>query len=677
MTKTTFKRLLIIIMTLFITLTSTQTITSFAQSQYPFDKSNVLDDLESAEGFNLIEYPFDNTGLNSPKIVNFVEWCYTVVTTKQDDFALYVYFYNPEGLKIDVTSFSNKVQMATKYDSAVVTYDSKPTDYSTFPLVYCNKSERKNYEGLFYKFRVGFSERQKELLFSRLNSNGRRYDISGVTLATLDGSVKEYPVGGAWKFTGYAEGYGVNESASSTLKNEGCLPLETIELEVGSTTYRTSSSLGKGYENNITSVYFAVPDKYINNYGELQKIKAEWYEYKTQPMFVVNDYNVCTKFNDALGQTFTSYDSTLKYGLMFGFAGGYPPFGATTAFNAPSTIPYKVITGTAQGALNVQNKLNSIYYAFYNADLNADVLVTKVQIENYVKSYTSSYNNGKLPVKNGTISADLFQDSIDSSRVQLLQNPTEKRGYMVQEIDANDTFDILSYDSSHSGWEKFLDYGFAFNAVQTSDGRQDVKPIEQIEESLTLASANNFANIYLINSEDASDVKAFAKTAYTEGKIPYIFHFAQTEYYSERGDILRGATELYTDDGAVMATETVFLDYDIIQLTFGKQEDYTVIPVVQTPIDIFSDFTAPKDGAGADIFMAWFCAIVGGIVGLIMFALDLKTLSFTLRAGNLWVKLILTLLFLAFAVFVDYIYTKWIIDLVVGYGGLGLGVLIK
>ena len=272
MTKTTFKRLLILIVTLFIALTSTQTITSFAETQYAFDKSNVLDDLESAEGFNLIEYPFDNTGLNSPKIVNFVEWCYTVVTTKQDDFALYVYFYNPEGLKIDVTSFSNKVQMATKYDSAVVTYDSKPTDYSTFPLVFCNKSERKNYEGLFYKFRIGFSERQKELLFSRLNSNGRRYDISGVTLATLDGSVKEYPVGGTWKFTGYAEGYGVNESASSTLKNEGCLPLETIELEVGSTTYRTSSSLGKGYENNITSVYFAVPDKYINDYGELQKI---------------------------------------------------------------------------------------------------------------------------------------------------------------------------------------------------------------------------------------------------------------------------------------------------------------------------------------------------------------------------------------------------------------------
>ena len=38
----------------------------------------------------------------------------------------------------------------------------------------------------------------------------------------------------------------------------------------------------------------------------------------------------------------------------------------------------------------------------------------------------------------------------------------------------------------------------------------------------------------------------------------------------------------------------MFLNFDIIELTFAKEGKYTVIPVVNNPIDIYNDITLPK-----------------------------------------------------------------------------------
>lgn len=82
-----------------------------------------------------------------------------------------------------------------------------------------------------------------------------------------------------YSFTGYAAGYGADANAASTLfctSNE----LDTIELSVRHTFYRTKTSIkGAGYQNQIDTVYFTVPKRYLDTYGKLQKIKAEWWEY--------------------------------------------------------------------------------------------------------------------------------------------------------------------------------------------------------------------------------------------------------------------------------------------------------------------------------------------------------------------------------------------------------------
>ena len=243
---------------------------------FPFDEVHVQKDLESIDGFSYLQYPYDPTGFYSPQIFNVVEFAYSYRANMQNDYALYIYFYNPQALDIDAMSNQNKIVMAVDYDKYPVTQDSSPTSYETFDLAFCSRSTG-NYENLFYKFRVVDHESADgKTVLERVNSVGRRYDISEVLIKTAgEDNETAYGVGGSYYFTGYAAGYGSDVNAESTLQCD-VLDLETVELKVNSTFFRTqSSSLGAGHQNQLNTVYFGVPNELLEKYGKLQKVKAE------------------------------------------------------------------------------------------------------------------------------------------------------------------------------------------------------------------------------------------------------------------------------------------------------------------------------------------------------------------------------------------------------------------
>ena len=65
-----------------------------------------------------------------------------------------------------------------------------------------------------------------------------------------------------------------------------------------------------------------------------------------------------------------------------------------------------------------------------------------------------------------------------------------------------------------------------------------------------------------------------------------------------------------------MSMQNVFLDFDIISLTYERNGVYTVIPVVADPIDIFADVTPPPDFEEEEDGLAWWqiLLIVLGVV---------------------------------------------------------------
>ena len=251
-----------------------------------FDHTKVLDDLTSStvngKPFDIRDYPFDEDG--EVQVISFMEYCYSYKANQREHYGLYVYIYNPKGLNLSVNEKQNKIQMAVSYDA-----EGNPDDYEKFSLEFCSKIEAGSYKNLFYKYKVIDREIDGKTFDQRVNSNQRRYDVSGIELTTHGASnATEYHVGSTYYFTGYAAGYGPNGSANSTLNCE-TQKMETISLTVKHTYYRSeSSSLGAGHHNQLDTVYFTVPIRFIEEYGKLQRIKAEWYEYKTKEILVTS-----------------------------------------------------------------------------------------------------------------------------------------------------------------------------------------------------------------------------------------------------------------------------------------------------------------------------------------------------------------------------------------------------
>ena len=65
-----------------------------------YETSNVLEDLKGStvngKEFSLLEYGFN--AFKETQVISFVEYCYSFYPTKQENYNLYVYVYNPKGL---------------------------------------------------------------------------------------------------------------------------------------------------------------------------------------------------------------------------------------------------------------------------------------------------------------------------------------------------------------------------------------------------------------------------------------------------------------------------------------------------------------------------------------------------------------------------------------------------
>ena len=580
-----------------------------AESETGFDSTNVLDDLQSSKvngkPFDIADYPFNES--KDIQVISFVEYCYSYKANLRDNYGLYVYIYNPKGLNLSTNEKQNKIQMAVAYDA-----EGNPTDYVKFSLEFCSKVESGDYKNLFYKFKVIDHKVNGTTFSDRVNSNARRYDVSGVEITTYGSSTAtEYGVCGTYIFTGFAEGYGPDANAKSTLSCD-VEYLETIELSVKHTFYRSeTSALGSGHQNQLDTVYFSVPKRFLDTYGTLQRIKAEWYEYKTKEILVTSNtdfYNAASPYigvplgNSPNEYGLYEYVEDIGYSLGIGAGKAGDMYVAQWGWNL------------GDGYLHVPT--NVLYYMFLVDDIEEydPYAETKTvggiqsnDLYEYIKNYRKSYTSGRLPIKDGTISADLFESDIDDSRKMNNENGVIKKGYSYYDFDADvDLQTLQSWSStSPSFWDNWLNFGLgaAFTGGP-NEASKTVAPIQILKASDLTGTNAEIAERLLVNVNDVDAIKAEYNNAVTvsgtndEEKVVVLFRFATSDYYSEAVDIIEpNAGFLWSDkhyEGeAYIAQESVFFDFDIIQLTFNKDGEYTVIPVVSSPIDIVNDITPP------------------------------------------------------------------------------------
>ena len=608
-----------------------------------FDNTKVLDDLLPAtvggKPFDIRDYPFDENG--EVQVISFIEYCYSYKANQRDNYGLYIYVYNPKGLNLSTDSKRNKIQMATSYNR-----DGNPDTYEKFSLEFCSKVETGDYKNLFYKYKVVDRKVNGTTFDQRVNSNERRYDISGIELAVHgSGTATEYHVGTTYRFTGYAAGYGQNSNEESTLRCE-IEKLETISLSVKHTFYRSeTSTLGAGHQNQLDTVYFTVPKSYIEEYGKLQRIKAEWYEYKTRDILVTSNAAFYQAAKPYVGVPLGSKPN------QYGQYEYVEDIGYSLGINAGKAGDmYVADWGWNLGTGYFHSPTNVLYYMFYVSDIDEyDPYAKKVssggvesnELYEYIRAYTKTYENGRLPVKNGTISADLFEADIDESRKMDNASGRIQMGYSCYDFDADLDTQVLSSwsDNDPSFWDNWKHFGLgaAFTGGPEEASRV-VAPIQTLQADDLDGSDAKVSERLLVNIKDVDSIQETYTKATANDEVVVLFRFATSDYFSQAAVIIEpgagflGADKKY-ENQAYVASESVFFDFDIIQLTFNKEGVYTVIPVVADPIDAIGGITPPVDLPGE---LEWW-QVVFALAMVVLLILLLAPLWPYILKAILWV----------------------------------------
>ena len=626
-----------------------------AENEVKFDNTDVIDDLKSSKvngkDFNINNYPFDES--KDIQVISFVEYCYSYKSNLRDNYGLYIYVYNPKGLNLSTSEKQNKIQMAVAYDK-----DGNPTNYEKFSLQFCSKVESGDYKNLFYKFKVIEKDINGTTFADRVNSITRRYDISGIELTTYGAfTAVDYPVCGTYYFTGYSEGYGPDTNSKSTLAST-VEYLETIELSVKHTFYRSeTSSLGDGHQNQLDTVYFSVPTRYIETYGKLQRIKAEWYEYKTSDIIVTSNSDFYNKAKSFIGSNLGQPDEYGSYGYN------------EDIYYMLAEDPYVGDMCLATWGWNldgfwITNSQNRLTYLFYVDDIEEyDPYESSGNIGgvegndlyNWIVNYNKSYAKGTLPIKNGKISADLFTDDIDASRKMNNEHGVIQKGYSYYDFDADVDLQVLeSWASTNpSFWDNWVNFGLgaAFSGGPSEESKT-AAPIQILKSSDLVGSDAEIAERLLVNVSDVANIKKEFNDAKTvsgvndEEKEVVLFRFAKSDYYSAPITLIEPDggflwSDKFINGEAYRAQESVFLDFDIIQLTFNREGEYTVIPVVSSPIDVVDSITTPVNMSKDENMWRIILALILVVILLIVFMPVLPyIISFLIWLIGLPIKLI-------------------------------------
>ena len=504
-----------------------------------FDQNPVEDDLAD---LNTLEYPYNAFG--TADVISVMEYGYSDRMYLSDIFNLYIYVYNPTQRPLRTTALANTVTISSAFDENGI-----PTDYRSYALAVCDVSENMR----FYKFKLTNPAVQLSMQrsYAAQFDGVRRYDISSVQIWYQDDeSAADIAVDTTYRYSGYAQG------CSDESENAGTLVCDTTDLLnvdiplihtndageeiVQQTYYRTgTSSLGEGHRWQIDSVYFSVDESALEEqagweFGQLQKIKAQWYEYQTKPIFITASDELDAVFSPYVGIDISGYSDEQLRSLGYGFGILNDTVAETeTTLGGSFVIGNRNIWALGYGLFQdpyqistwyntVEQELTQIDW-WFKVDDTGSVTITSQDLWDYARAYALQFGvseNDPMLQELGLNDAQ-FTDTIATHA----GDGEFHRGYNEFEFDADSRFDLRDYDSTLSGWDRF--WNNLFGSVPDSSWNiPSFSPIEQITASdLTLSNEQ-----LLINDDDAADFRTWAQEEIREGKSVYLFRYAVKDY---------------------------------------------------------------------------------------------------------------------------------------------------
>ena len=597
---------------------------AFASTDNNFEKSTVIEDLKGStlngQKFDLANYPFDEKG--SPKLISFLEYCYSYKTSMQDNYALYIYIYNPQGKEFNVSSNRNKIQLRA----------GETGNFEKYELTFLNYTNEIGYEGLFYKFKVKLNLAQRNAILGNVKQNARVYEVSGYELC-VGSEVTEYKCATKYTYTGFAKDYGPPTATSSTLSLTVDGISDTLSLKVNSTYYRPEGANGKNQytQDSLHSVYFAVPNSMIKEYGEMTAVHATWLNAVTKPAIVTGNQEAFKTISDSwLGVNVGNGNANLTYAYAGAYSYGWSAGSGLVAtdfykvgydYNCYSPNAFYKFTRSEYGST-----LDALYMIFNSGtnDNSADTYtVASEEITNAMLDSATKFG-GELV--NDKYSKSIFA-SVDSEFTDInIESTTEY----------NLTNKIISQNFWQEIWGNYseTDYSDAFNGI---------KAIQAIDKTKDLEGTNaEISKRLFVGENDCEDLKAFCNSVQNVNNTVYLFRYQVSDYIAQEASLLKISSFLGIDSWSEVDTnayffqQTVNLDFDIIDVTFTKDNVKTVIPVVMSPIDIIHDGTSPiiTEGDGKP----W--VIILAIIAVIVLIIILWPVLPYIAKGIAWVVML-------------------------------------
>ena len=531
----------------------------------PFENSYVLDDLKNAviEGSNFDLDKYSNEEKDTINLITLLE--YYPANPNVNNYQLYVYIHNPSLLNIDANSSLNKISLALGFQER----------FYKFPLRFINYSTDDGYEYLFYKFAVEFDNDYKEFILKSINSQSRSYQVSGIEIhESGEPNAVDYSVAKKFTYSGYAPNPSNDNSNKLSCSVE---EFDYLNLDVHPTVYRPNGvkgMSGRDYytQESLHSVYFAVPNTTISQYGKMSQIHATWLNAVLKPVVITSNIAAYTKVKPWLGQTIPSgYEgSSIDHCFIGDYAwiGVYKQQGGY-AYNYPA----KDLVGPYVKQISTLNMiiLNNSGIDTWNYTLPSEKLIEEMKAAK--ETFTiDTLICGKYP-------KSIFQ-SVDDEFTDIVINASDEYSLTSKKIDIN-----------------FWRLLFTGSLIDTTiyDGIDAIYPVKSSDFRGT---QQEVCERLFISQGDYAAFKDFYDSCANTHTI-YLFRYQVSDYVSMKATSLErvGLIERwdYPKNDSYIFEQTVNLEFDIIDVTFTKGLQKTIIPVVSSPIDVVPSPTPPPN----------------------------------------------------------------------------------
>ena len=231
----------------------------------------------------------------------------------------------------------------------------------------------------------------------------------------------------------------------------------------------------------------------------------------------------------------------------------------------------------------VSKRITTLAYMFYDDSIEEnEASVSAEQLIAHIEKYDY---------------ADfLFADSVDTGRV---------KGTQTAKIAIGDTFNFENF-SGVRDWFTNVWNSISGGEVLKKEF-ENVAPIYKVTAAdMLIADKDELAQRLLVDVNDIDAIRVAYNEALLRNESLWLFRFAVTDYYAHDITFWQDSNQnSLANTHGYYAEQTVFLDFNIIELTCEKEGVATVIPVSSAKQDIAGDVTPPTDGVDANTDVNW------------------------------------------------------------------------